>query len=239
MRFIFTALKKIFSSNRSPLSPLEKRIKYQFKNKAYLNQAFVHKSISPLPRQNYERLEFLGDAVIDIVVSKLLMKEFPDGDEGLLTQKRAALVQKSYLASMGTMLDLMDHLNIETSVDLSIDKVAEKQQANLYESLIGGMYLGGGINPCRKLIMETIWAHREIAWKSTNYKGKLIEYCHQKSIGNPLFQVKDVTGPDHSKTFEVQVNIDNEPYQTGIATNKKAAEQLAAKYALDVLGAVL
>jgi len=227
-----------FSFNRAHLTPLEKKIQYQFERREYLTQAFTHKSILSGPRENYERLEFLGDAVLDIVVSKVLMKEFPEGDEGLLTQRRAFLVQKSYLAKIGKLLDLMDHLQIEPSVNLTVDKIAEKQQANLFEALIGAMYLDGGMKPCKKLIMKTVWAHREDAWMSTNYKGKLIEYCHQESIGNPSFQIKDVTGPDHSKTFEVQVMINGDPFPTGIATNKKAAEQLAAKGALESLGAV-
>ena len=81
-------------------SELEKKCGYRFKDRSYLDQAFSHRSISTKPRENYERLEFLGDAVIDIVVSRELMREFPEGDEGILTQKRSALVQKSFLSSI-------------------------------------------------------------------------------------------------------------------------------------------
>ena len=87
-----------FSSKTS--TKIEKECGYCFKDKTYLDQAFSHRSISTNPRENYERLEFLGDAVIDIVVSRELMREFPEGDEGILTQKRSALVQKSFLSSM-------------------------------------------------------------------------------------------------------------------------------------------
>ena len=89
------------------------------------------------------------------------MREFPEGDEGLLTQRRASLVQKPFLAQIGQLLDLMDHLKIESSVDLTIEKIAEKQMANIFESLIGAMYLDGGIEPCRRLILDTIWADKE------------------------------------------------------------------------------
>ena len=165
------------------------------------------------------------------------MRDFPEGDEGLLTQRRAALVQKPYLASIGHLLDLMDYLKIEKSVNLEIEKIAEKQQANLFEALIGAIYLDGGIEPCRRLILETVWTYRQEAWKSTNYKGKLIEFCHSQSIENPLFLVKDISGPDHQRTFEIQVKIGREKYSTGTGTNKKTAEQLAAKLALEELGA--
>ena len=234
---LFVKLKQYFLDKSDSVSILEKKINYIFYNKEYLNQAFTHKSLNTEPRKNYERLEFLGDAVIDIIVSRELMRDFPEGDEGLLTQRRAALVQKPYLASIGKLLDLMDYLMIEKSVNLEIEKIAEKQQANLFEALIGAIYLDGGIEPCRKLILETIWTYRHEAWKTTNYKGKLIEYCHSKNIENPLFLVKDITGPDHQRTFEIQVKVGSRKYSSGMGTNKKAAEQTAAKLALEEMGA--
>ena len=219
------------------LSPVEKKINYFFNNRDYLIQAFTHKSVSTLPRRNYERLEFLGDTVIDIIVSRELMREFPEGDEGFLTQRRASLVRKSFLAKISKMLDLIEHINIESSVNMNIEKIAEKQQANLFEAIIGAIYLDGGIEPCRNLILDTIWAHRTEAWKSTNYKGKLIEYCHIKEIGSPAFNVKDITGPDHQKTFEIEVKIDERCFPTGMGLDKKSAEQTAAKIALEQLNA--
>ena len=234
---LFVKLKQYFLDKSDSVSILEKKINYIFHNKEYLNQAFTHKSLNTEPRKNYERLEFLGDAVIDIIVSRELMRDFPEGDEGLLTQRRAALVQKPYLASIGHLLDLMDYLLIEKSVNLEIEKIAEKQQANLFEALIGAIYLDGGIEPCRKLILETVWTYRHEAWKTTNYKGKLIEYCHSKNIENPLFLVKDITGPDHQRTFEIQVKIGLKKYSSGTGTNKKTAEQIAAKLALEEMGA--
>jgi ribonuclease-3 len=134
------------------------------------------------------------------------------------------------------MLNLLDHLKIESSVNLSVQKIREKQLANLYESLIGAIYLDGGIKPCRNLILQTVWAHKEDAWKATNYKGKLIEYCHSHDIGNPIFKIKDISGPDHQKTFEIQVKIGKEIYTSGFGTNKKTAEQFAAQNALDEMG---
>ena len=234
---LFVKLKQYFLDKSDSVSILEKKINYIFHNKEYLNQAFTHKSLNTEPRKNYERLEFLGDAVIDIIVSRELMRDFPEGDEGLLTQRRAALVQKPYLASIGHLLDLMDYLMIEKSVNLEIEKIAEKQQANLFEALIGAIYLDGGIEPCRKLILETVWTYRYEAWKTTNYKGKLIEFCHSKSIENPLFLIKDITGPDHQRTFEIQVKIGMKKYSSGMGTNKKTAEQIAAKLALEEMGA--
>ena len=235
---LFVKLKTLIKPNFF-LSPVEKKINYFFNNRDYLIQAFTHKSVSALPRGNYERLEFLGDAVIDIIISRELMREFPEGDEGLLTQRRASLVRKSFLSKISRMLDLLDFINIESSVNMNIEKIAEKQEANLFEAIIGAIYLDGGINPCKNLIMDTIWAHKDQAWKTTNYKGKLIEYCHIKDIGSPIFNIKDISGPDHEKTFEIEVKIDDLSFPTGMGLDKKSAEQTAAKIALESLNAPL
>ena len=223
------------SSQSNPFAALEKICKYRFKNRQYLIQAFTHRSISSQPRQNYERLEFLGDAVIDIVVSRELMREFPEGDEGVLTQKRSALVQKIFLATMGQLLKLLDFVQIESTVDLKEEKIAVKQSANLFEALVGAIYLDGGIEPAKQLILNSIWTHRHEAWKSVNYKGQLIELCHMKQIDNPKFLVSNVSGPDHQKLFEVHVKIGDEIFPSGIGTNKKSAEQHAAQHAMEVL----
>jgi len=235
---LFIKLKNLIQPNFF-LSPVEKKINYFFNNRDYLIQAFTHKSVSALPRGNYERLEFLGDAVIDIIISRELMREFPEGDEGLLTQRRASLVRKSFLSKISRMLDLINFINIESSVNMNIEKIAEKQEANLFEAIIGAIYLDGGINPCKNLIMDTIWAHKDQAWKTTNYKGKLIEYCHIKDIGSPIFNIKDISGPDHEKTFEIEVKIDDLSFPTGMGLDKKSAEQTAAKIALESLNAPL
>ena len=214
-------------------SELEKKCGYRFKDRSYLDQAFSHRSISTKPRENYERLEFLGDAVIDIVVSRELMREFPEGDEGILTQKRSALVQKSFLSSMGQLLNLLDYIKIESNVDLTQEKIALKQAANLYEALVGAIYLDGGLENAKKVIINTIWAHREHAWEAVNFKGKLIELCHIKQMENPKFLVSNVSGPEHKKLFEVTVKIGNDIYPSGIGSNKKTAEQQAAQLAID------
>tara|TARA_X000001036_G_scaffold61611_1_gene51795 strand:- start:241 stop:960 length:720 start_codon:yes stop_codon:yes gene_type:complete len=233
---LFKNIKSLFIKSNS-ITKIEKKIDYSFQNKRLVKQAFTHKSINNSPRFNYERLEFLGDSVLDIVISRELMREFPDGDEGLLTQRRAALVQKPFLANIGRLLDLMDYLKIEQNIDLTINKIADKQLANIFEALIGAIYLDGGINPCKVLILNTVWEHRREGWKSTNYKGKLIEFCHLKNFDNPIFKLKDIFGPDHERTFEIQVIIGNKIYSPGYATNKKTAEQIAAQLALEELGA--
>ncbi len=228
-------LQKLFIKKSYPFSELEQQLNYKFNDNANLSQAFTHRSVSSDPKYNYERLEFLGDAVIEVIVSEALMAEFPEGDEGILTQKRSALVQRSFLAAMGSTLNLLDHFNVEPTVNLQSNKVATKQLANLFESLIGAIYLDGGMEPARKVIMNTIWQNRRKAWKTVNYKGQLIEYCHTKNIDTPKFFISNVSGPDHQKMFEIRVKIGDKTFPSGIGMEKKSAEQSAAQNALDIL----
>jgi len=229
------SLLNLITNNSSTFTDLEQQINYTFSDYTYLCQAFTHRSVSPDSKYNYERLEFLGDAIIDFIISDELMKEFPEGDEGILTKKRSALVQQSFLASMGSILNLLDHFNVEPSVNLQNEKVADKQLANLYESLIGAMYLDGGMKPTRKLVLSTVWSNRKEAWKLVNYKGQLIEFCHAKNIDNPKFLITDISGPDHQKMFEIQVKIGEDVFPSGVGLEKKSAEQSAAQNALDSL----
>ena len=136
---------------------------------------------------------------------------------------------------MGILMNLLDFIQIEATVDLDQEKIAIKQSANLYEALIGAIFLDGGINPSKKIILKTIWANRLEAWKSVNHKGQLIEFCHIKQLSNPKFLVSDVSGPDHQKLFEVHVKIGDEVFPSGIGTSKKSAEQHAAQYAMETL----
>lgn len=214
---------------------MEKIIQYRFHNIDLLHQALTHRSIDSNPIKNYERLEFLGDAVLDLIISKQLMSEFPAGDEGLLTKKRAALVQRSFLAAIGNSLGLLKYLRINQGIEISQSKVSKKQNANLVEALIGAVYLDGGLDPCRDLVIRLIWARREDAWKLTNYKGRLIEYCHAHSMENPMFHTSNVSGPDHDKIYEIHVQIGERVFPGAIETNKKAAEQTAASNALTIL----
>lgn len=217
------------------LFQLQQKLGYFFGNRHLLVQSITHKSVDSDSRKNYERLEFLGDAIISHVVSQRLITEFPEGDEGLLTKKRSALVRRSFLAKMGASLRLGDYISIMPFVDLSQDNVSQKQLANVFEAIVGGICLDGGIEPCNRLIGKTVWQNRHEAWRSVNYKGLLVEYCQANNLDNPRFSVMDTTGPEHEKMFEVSVEIGDQSFHAGIGGTKKAAEQEAAEIALGFL----
>ena len=232
MSTFLNKLKLYFSNTHHPL---QKKIKYTFKNKILLEQALTHKSISSDSRLNYERLEFLGDSVLDIIISKKLMESYPQDNEGSLTKKRALLVQKSFLSKIADQLELIKYLKIKKNVNLKIKKITDKQAANIFESLLGAIYLDSGLKDCENIILRTVWVERENAWGQINYKGELIELCHLMKLNNPIFKIIKTSGLDHQKIFEVDVQIGETKYEKGIGNDKKSAEQLAAKNAFEKL----
>ncbi len=235
---IFQLFRRLFgqiAGKNVQLINLQKQLDYFFSDTNLLVQAITHKSIAPDYATNYERLEFLGDTVIDHVISEKLFHEFPEASEGILTKKRSALVQKSFLANMGNLLGLLTYISAASSVDLTQEKVSQKQLANVYEAIIGAMHLDGGIEPCEKLIELTTWSHRHEAWKNINYKGLLIEYCQGNQLVTPKFTVTNIEGPEHEKVFEIAVVVENREFPSASGVTKKAAEQDAAQIALDEL----
>jgi len=235
---IFQPVKRFFNqlaNKNGQLIKLQEQLSYFFSDTNLLIQAITHKSMASDYATNYERLEFLGDAVIDHVISEKLFHEFPEASEGILTKKRSALVQKSFLADMGSLLNLLTYISAASSVNLAQEKVSQKQLANVYEAIIGAIHLDGGINPCEKLIERTIWSHRHEAWRNINYKGLLIEYCQGNQLGTPKFAVTNIEGPEHEKVFEVAVKVEDREFPSASGVTKKAAEQEAAQIALDIL----
>ena len=232
---LIRSIKRLISDSNPKLRKLESALHYSFNNSYYLEKAITHRSVQLLSQGNYERLEFLGDAVIDQVVSHYLFKKYPQSDEGTLTKKRASLVNRNFLSMLGQGLGIMAVLRIDSGVNLEDEKVATNISADVYEALVGAVYLDGGIKPATELIKRTLCLSEHLADENTNFKGQLIEFCHQKNIAPPLFLIVNATGPEHEKTFTVMVNIDGKNEWKGTGTSKKAAEQEAAQLAIESL----
>lgn len=215
------------------LIELQDHLDYFFLDRSLLATALTHKSANSDVSRNYEQLEFLGDAILDQLVSEMLIEEFPEAREGTLTQRRSSLVQKDFLARMGASLGLLKHIKAGPSLDLTEPKVSKKQLANVFESLLAAMRLDGGLEPCRKLIQHTVWRHRKEAWKTLNFKGILIEHCQANQLETPRFIVTDTEGAEHEKIFEVTVKIGGRAHASASAPTKKAAEQTASQRTLE------
>lgn len=219
---------KIFSYS----SKIEYIIGYKFKNKSYLNIALTHRSIQPDVKLNYERLEFLGDAIIDQIISHWLYNKYPNADEGILTQKRSSLVNKDFLAMVGNKLNLLKYIHRSPNINFENEKVNSNVISDIYEAIVGAIFIDGGIKPTKKFILKTLCIYENKTEINLNYKGQLIEYCHSKNAATPLFETIETIGPEHEKVFKVKVTIDENTCYFGTGDTKKKAEQNAAMEAI-------
>ena len=204
------------------------------KNLSIYKQAFTHASLQlkddkgyPL---NFERLEYLGDAMLGSIVASYLYSEVPDANEGYLTQMRSKIVSREHLNELGKDLDLLQYLTTRTSKS----KIGNNIHGNLFEALVGAIYLDRGFNYCSKFINKKVLSIyvdiENLEGKITSYKGLLIEWS-QKNKRNINFEIYEDTGNQNVKHFSVKLFVDKKVISKGRATSKKRAEEMAAKRA--------
>ena len=198
------------------------------------NKAFIHRSIKNLDPegnpQNYERLEFLGDAMLGAVIASYLFKKVPSGNEGYLTQMRSKIVSREHLNELGRDLNLV---RLVTS-NVAKSKFGENINGNIFEALIGAIYLDRGYTFCKKFIRKRVIQPYvdipKLEGKITSYKSLFIEWC-QKEKKTFLFDVYDDTAKDPIRHFSVKLSLEDKIIAKGRATSKKKAEEIAAKRA--------
>jgi len=213
-----------------------------FKNEALLEQAFVHRSYlnenPDFSLPSNERLEFLGDAVLDFVAAEKLYDEFPQLSEGELTPIRASLVRGQTLAKAAFSLQLGDWLFLGRGEELNGGRTKQGNLANTMEALIGAIYLDQGLPQARGFILRQLEPalnrirQGEI---SPNYKALLQEFIQSEKHSPPTYHLIEATGPDHKREFTVSVAIEGEVLGQGSGKNRKAAEIQAAKSAWEKL----
>ncbi|HUX35894.1 MAG TPA: ribonuclease III [Candidatus Paceibacterota bacterium] len=218
---------------------LENIIKYDFKNKDLLVEALTHRSYLNentkwhLPHN--ERLEFLGDAVLELAVSESLFKKFPKEDEGKMTVLRAALVNYQMLAKIGSDLRLEDFIMMSKGEKGGSVKAKEVIIANAMEALIGALYMDGGFTVAEKFISRFIFIHIDEVLKTGSYrdaKSELQELIQDKMKVTPSYGVIEETGPAHEKQFKIGVYFGEELIAEGRGASKQEGEIEAAKEAL-------
>lgn len=215
----------------------------QFKNKKILNRAFIHRSyLNEVPEkklQSNERLEFLGDAVLELIVSLYLYKHYPDFSEGGLTERRSKLVQTKTLALAANRLGLGQQLKLSRGEKASGGAENTSILADTFEAVIGAMHEDRGFNQTFKFVVENLLLPAEKLFSQelpTDYKSTLQELVQAKKQPSPTYQVVEALGPDHNKTFKIAVYVDNQELAWGVGKSKQMAEQEAAKAALENLG---
>jgi ribonuclease III len=221
---------------------IEKIINYNFKNKSLLFKAFKHRSFLAITNESYvesnERLEFLGDSILGQATTDLLFHEFPQEPEGILSQMKSVLVSRSVLSDICHELGLGEFLLIDKGEKKTGGKKRLSNLANLYEAIIGAIYLDGGYKPAEKFIKQSLLDHRNDILnkeKHYNYKSILLEYSQSKGLGSPLYKLADESGPDHYKFFIIEVRISEDQIAKGEGRSKKIAEQNAAQNLLKII----
>ncbi len=213
-----------------------------FNNNALLEQAFVHSSYlnenPDFTLPSNERLEFLGDAILDFVVAERLYTEFPKLPEGELTEIRASLVCHETLAEIASSLKLGDWLLLGQGEETSGGRVKQSNLANTMEAVIGAMYLDQGLTKTRELVLRQLKPFLNKVKRgeiSPNYKALLQELTQSKEHLTPTYHLVAATGPDHNKQFIVEVLVESNALGRGMGKNKKTAEMQAARSAWEKL----
>ena len=216
---------------------LEKVLKFKSKNKEYYKTAFTHRSMNKRDSDgipvNYERLEFVGDAMLSAIIATHLFNEVPGGDEGYLTKMRSKIVSREHLNELGKELDLISFVKSKIPKGNFGDNI----HGNLFEALLGAIYLDKGYADCERFIFDrVIIPHVDIEkleGKVISYKSLLIEWC-QKEKKTFNYNVYEDTGNDVLRHFSVKLSINGKVVSKARATSKKKAEEKASKRAFFV-----
>ncbi|MBM4018168.1 MAG: ribonuclease III [Planctomycetes bacterium] len=220
------------------IEAVQAAVGYRFKTPELLRSALTHASIASSRLASNERMEFLGDAVLGLVICEELYARFPKYLEGEMTRIKSVVVSRETCATVAERLDLMQHLSLGKGITES-ETMPASLAACGYEAIIGAIYLDGGLEPARRFILAHMddQIDRVLAGEHRrNYKSLLQQHAQRDLGASPNYEVLDEKGPDHAKAFEVAVTIRGRRYPSAWGPSKKSAEQRAAREALTVLG---
>jgi len=206
---------------------------------ALTHRSLVHDPASVDAVESNQRLEFLGDSVLGLLIADYLFRNFPENAEGELSNTRAKIVNSKSLAEFARSINLGEHILIGESAEHYNIKESESALADAFESIIGAIYLDKGLQKAYDFVIRHIIEQPNfstIIAEEQNYKSRLIEYTQSHHIQPPLYTVIEETGAEHNKCFTVAVQCNNQVLGTGTARRKKDAEQLAAKEAMKQIG---
>lgn len=219
-----------------------KRLKLPFNDYFLLSRALTHRSYLNENKdaiEDNERLEFLGDAVLDFIVAEWLYNHYPEKPEGDLTRLRAALVHTDQLANFANEIELGKALKLGRGEIQAGGRERLTLLCDAFEALIGALYLHGGILAVNKFMVPLLKDYVDIIFQNhmdDDTKSRLQEWAQGHGYASPKYALVAEEGPDHEKTFEMEVRVGKKPYGRGIGTSKQSAEKAAAKEALIKLG---
>lgn len=221
---------------------LEQKLNYKFNNIKLLENALIHSSYANEVRSGFtsnERLEFLGDSVLSIIVADYLFLHYKDIPEGDLTKLRASLVCEKSLCGFSRQLELGKFLRLGKGEDKGGGRERDSILADAFEAVLAAIYLDGGIDAATKHVLRFVIPELEDRNQHTfkDYKTALQEIIQRNPEESVTYILKSESGPDHDKIFEVEVHLNSNVIGSGKGKNKKQAEQMAAKQALQLMGA--
>lgn len=214
-------------------SGLEKRLGYVFKDKRLIIEALTHKSHKK--PYNNERLEFLGDAVLDLIVGEFLFKKFPTEAEGVLSKIRASLVNESGFTKLALRIRLGEYIYLSLAEESNNGRHKPSLLSDAFEALMGAIYLEAGLMTCQKITIDLLnetYPKIDLDTLSEDYKTALQELTQATHGVTPLYNLLGSSGPDHKKEFEIEVSLNNQSISKAKGKSKKEAQQKAAKIAL-------
>ena len=233
----------VHTTNMKDFSVFEKKVGFSFKDKQLLTTAFTHRSYLNENRktikEHNERLEFLGDAVLELVITSFLFEKYPERPEGELTAFRAALVNTQSISAAATELGMNDYLLLSKGEAKDTGRARQYILANTFEAFIGALYLDQGYDASRTFIAATLFGKiekivEERLWQDA--KSYFQEKTQEEHSVTPSYELMKEAGPDHDKKFIVAAQIKGEAVAQGEGRSKQEAEQAAARKALEVKG---
>jgi len=230
------------SDEKRMMKSFEKALGYKFKSKDHLRRALTHKSFANERKmesiEQNERYEYLGDAVLELSISHLLMEKFPSYSEGELSKLRAAIVNETSLAGIAKKLGLGSYLFLGKGEEMTGGRDKPSLLSDAYEAILGAMFLDRGFKKALEIVrvhFEDVLANAGTQGFVKDFKTMLQEEVQGRLKAMPKYRLVNERGPDHRKTFEVHLYINNERMGIGKGGSKKAAEQEAARAALEKL----
>ena len=230
------------SGTRVERAAIGRLTKLPVENLGLYERALVHRSfLRSSPQEDLhsnERLEYLGDAVIGLIVAQHLFRRFPNKDEGFLTRLRAKLVNGRALAQNARHIKLGKHILMSESMSGMDGRASESVLSDAFEAIIGAIYLDQGLGAATAFVERTVLRRvnlLDLARRNDNFKSALLEHAQARKWPQPIYRVSAEAGPSHQKIFTVAVLIGSDTRGTGKAGSKKKAEQIAAKSALEKL----
>jgi ribonuclease-3 len=249
---IFNKWKKTLNKNhiqqsltKEKFKELERLIGTSIKNRTYYIQALVHRSFLEENEEymfSNERLEYLGDSVLNLIIGEYIFSKFPKEEEGFLTKVRAKMVNRNALNSAAENIQLADFLLLSSNISQNIIINSKSILSDAFEALIGAIYLDSGLEACRRFIIRVIadpMLEEGEHLIDENYKSQLLEFAQANKLRIPVYEIVEEEGPHHARVFTVEVLIGDVKYGIGKGMSKKSAEQNAARLALIKLTDIL